>query len=76
MRIFTGAEELGKAVETVRKRQGATQVQLAQMSHVGVRFVRDLEDGKKTVRLDKVMRVLSVLGIALAFDLPPDGGDV
>jgi len=69
--IFHSVTELGLAVERVRKQQHATQVQLAQMANVGVRFVRDLEDGKATVQMDKVMRVLDVLGVAMAFDLPP-----
>ena len=71
MILFNSVEELGKSVARVRKQQGATQVQLAQMSNVGVRFVRDLEDGKPTVQMNKVLKVLSVLGIAVAYDNPP-----
>lgn len=73
MCIFHDMKTLGRQVETVRRQQGATQLQLAQMSNVGVRFVRDLEDGKSTVQFDKVMAVLAVLGIALAYDLPCGG---
>lgn len=72
MKIFQDMKTLGKVVEHVRKQQGATQIELAQISKVGVRFVRDLEDGKPTIRIDKLMRVISVLGIALAYDLPPN----
>ena len=74
--VFQDVLQLGKIVERVRKRQGATQVQLAQMSNVGVRFVRDLEDGKPTVQMDKVMKVLSVLGIALSYDCPPGSEEI
>lgn len=72
MKIFEDMMTLGSVVERVRKQQGATQIELAQMSNVGVRFVRDLEDGKRTIQMDKLMRVLEVLGIALAYDLPPN----
>lgn len=71
MAIFQSVRELGRIVKSVRKRQGATQIQLAQMSNVGVRFVRDLEDGKPTVQMNKVLKVLAVLGIAVGYDCPP-----
>lgn len=71
MTVFQSVRELGQIVESVRKRQGATQIQLAQMSNVGVRFVRDLEDGKPTAQMDKVLKVLSVLGIAVGYECPP-----
>ena len=71
---FQSPQELGKVVECVRKQQGATQIQLAQMSNVGVRFVRDLEDGKPTVQMNKVLKVLAVLGIAVGYDCPAGSG--
>jgi len=70
MNVFKDSKTLGNVVERVRRRQGATQVQLAQMANVGVRFVRDLEDGKETVQMNKVLKVLAVLGIDLSYDLP------
>ncbi len=39
-----------------------TQQDLADRSGVGLRFIRELEQGKKTVRLDKVNQVLSLFG--------------
>lgn len=57
--------DIATVVRCERKRQGATQVELAQMANVGVRFLRDVEDGKPTVQFDKLMRVLTTLGIAL-----------
>lgn len=41
---------------------GLTQEELASKAGVGLRFVRDLEQGKKTLRLDKVNQVLSLFG--------------
>ena len=54
-------------VQRERKRQGATQIELSQMANVGVRFLRDVEDGKPSVHFDKLMRILVVLGIAVDF---------
>ena len=45
-----------------RKRLGLTQQEMAERAGVGLRFVRDLEQGKKTVRLDKVNQVLALFG--------------
>ena len=49
-------------VKGMRKQFGLTQVDLADKSGVGLRFVRDLEQGKQTVRMDKVNQVLSLFG--------------
>jgi y4mF family transcriptional regulator len=45
-----------------RKALGYTQEEFAQRVGVGLRFLKDLELGKKTVRLDKVNQVLNYLG--------------
>lgn len=49
-------------VKEKRKEFNLTQVDLSQKSGVGLRFIRDLEQGKKTLRLDKVNQVLSMFG--------------
>jgi len=43
-----------------RKQLHLTQRDLADRSGVGIRFIRDLEQGKQTLRLDKVNQVLAV----------------
>ena len=45
-----------------RKALGMTQEDLAQKSGVGLRFIRDLEQGKTTLRMDKVNQVLWLFG--------------
>jgi y4mF family transcriptional regulator len=45
-----------------RKSVGLTQEELAAKAGVGLRFVRDLEQGKQTLRLDKVNQVLILFG--------------
>jgi len=49
-----------------RKQLGLTQVDLADRAGGGLRFVRDLEQGKQTLRLDKVNQVLALFGHVLA----------
>lgn len=49
-------------VKEMRKKFGLTQIDLAAKSGVGLRFVRDLEQGKQTLRLDKVNQVLMLFG--------------
>ena len=46
-----------------RKAAGLTQEEFALRSGLGLRFVRDLEQGKETVRLDKVNQALSMFGM-------------
>ena len=57
---------LPKYVKSQRKQLGLTQVDLSQKSGVGLRFIRDLEQGKKTLRMDKVNQVLHLFGSELA----------
>lgn len=56
---------LGELIRDVRKSQGLTQIQLASVSGVGRRFIVDLESGKETCHLGKVLQVLSMLGLEL-----------
>lgn len=63
--------KIGETIKKVRKEQKVTQVQLAQLSNVGYRFILDLEAGKKTIQLGKVLAVMETLGIRVNLDLPP-----
>lgn len=49
-------------VKEMRKKFNLTQVDLADKSGIGLRFVRELEQGKQTLRMDKVNQVLSLFG--------------
>ncbi len=53
---------LSKYVKEMRKKYNLTQVDLSLKSGVGLRFVRELEQGKITLRLDKVNQVLNLFG--------------
>jgi len=53
---------LSNFLKDKRKKLNLTQHQLAQKAGVGLRFVRDLEQGKTTLRMDKVNQVLKLFG--------------
>jgi y4mF family transcriptional regulator len=68
-----GANVLGAFVREKRKTARLTQVELAEKAGVGLRFVRDLEQGKKTLRMDTVNKVLALFGKCLGpVDMPRD----
>ncbi len=53
---------LSEYIKHKRKKYGLTQTELAERSSVGLRFVREMEQGKKTLRMDKVNQVLALFG--------------
>ena len=53
---------LSKHVKAMRKQYNLTQVELSEKSGVGLRLVRELEQGKQTLRLDKVNQILNLFG--------------
>ncbi|MCM1517712.1 MAG: helix-turn-helix transcriptional regulator [Pseudoflavonifractor sp.] len=53
---------LAKYVKEMRRQYGLTQIDLSEKAGVGLRFVRELEQGKKSLRLDKVNDVLALFG--------------
>ena len=57
------AAQLAEFVIRERKLQHVSQTRLSQLANVGVRFVRDLEDGKPSLHLEKTLNVLETLGV-------------
>jgi y4mF family transcriptional regulator len=55
--------KIAEFVKENRKAAGLTQEEFAMRSGLGLRFVRELEQGKKTVRLDKVNAALAMFGM-------------
>ena len=49
-------------IQKRRKEEGLTQRQMAELAGVGLRFVRDLEQGRERLRMDKVNAVLKLFG--------------
>ena len=65
---------VARFVHSRRRSAGLTQQELADLASVGKRFVVELEDGKQTLRLDKVNQVLQAFGKCLGpMDLPREG---
>ncbi|MBQ9185735.1 MAG: helix-turn-helix transcriptional regulator [Bacteroidales bacterium] len=56
---------LSSTLKSLRKEHGLTQMDLAMKSGVGLNFVRELEQGEATVRLDKVAQVFDLFGYEL-----------
>lgn len=55
-------KSISEYVKQMRKEHKLTQIELSEKSGVGLRFVRELEQGKETLRLDKVNQVLNLFG--------------
>lgn len=60
------ATELGTTIENRRRALRLGQEELAELAGVSVRFLRSLEHGKVSARLDKVFDVLDTLGLEVA----------
>jgi y4mF family transcriptional regulator len=58
-------EDLGALIQSARKEQGLTQIDVAGLVGFGNRFIVDLEKGKETVQMQKAMDVLALLGLEL-----------
>ena len=54
---------LSTFVKSKRKVANLTQVELAEKAGVGLRFIREIEQGKTTLRMDKVNQVLKLFGM-------------
>ena len=58
-------EKIGEAVKNARKKLGVTQRHLALTSGTGLRFIIELEHGKPTSQIGKVLTVMHTLGIGM-----------
>jgi len=58
-------KNIGALVRLSRKNQGATQAEFASLCGVGVRFISELENGKPTVQVGKLLQVLKCLGLEM-----------
>lgn len=61
--VLRTAGDIGRLIKAERKRQKVSQVELADFSNVGITFLSQLENGKQTAEVGKVLRVLQTLGI-------------
>ena len=64
------AKEIGEIIKISRKQQGLTQPQLAMACGTGVRFIVDVESGKETCQIGKVLNVIQMLGLKTSIEEP------
>lgn len=62
--------KIGEFVKTARQGLGVTQRSLALTSGTGLRFIIELEKGKPTCHLGKVLAVMNTLGISISVSIP------
>ena len=64
-RVYTVimSDTISEFIKTERKKAGLTQEEFALRAGLGLRFVRELEQGKETVRMDKVNQALRMFGM-------------
>lgn len=62
--------DIGKLIRNTRKQLGVTQKALALTSGTGLRFIIELEKGKQTCEIGKVLTVLQTLGIKISLSPP------
>ena len=67
-------EQIGQLVKKARKTLGVTQKDLALTSGTGLRFIIEMEQGKPTCQIGKVLTVLHTLGITMQLTLPAGRG--
>jgi y4mF family transcriptional regulator len=65
----SAATEIAATVQSRRKSLGVTQSQLADLAGVSPKFVYDLEKGKPSVSLDRVLLVITALGLEFKLEL-------
>lgn len=60
---ITAAEEIGRIIKARRKKIGYTQAYLSELTGLSISFISDVENGKPTVELEKVIDLASLLGL-------------
>ena len=63
-------EDLGKMILFHRKQSGLTRIQLADLADVGKTVIFEIENGKRTVRYETLLKVLEALNIKIVFESP------
>jgi len=63
--IIKKVSDLPPLIREKRKKDGLTQAEAASLCGVGVRFLSDLENGKETLQISKVLKVLEGLGLVV-----------
>ncbi len=62
-------KEIGKRIQTIRRQQGFTQEQIAEMMNVSVQMVSNLERGNKSIRIENLINLCKILKISTDYIL-------
>ena len=62
------AKEIGKIIRERRKKIGYTQAYLSELTGLSTSFISDVENGKPTVELEKVINLASLLGLDILLE--------
>jgi y4mF family transcriptional regulator len=73
MQAVLDSKSFGLLIRTERKAQKLTQEQLAGLTGVGVRFVRELEAGKESCQIGRALQVAASLGLVVSLASRRDG---
>ncbi|HEX5054692.1 MAG TPA: type II toxin-antitoxin system Y4mF family antitoxin [Planctomycetota bacterium] len=74
MLTISNTADLGAAIRRARKAHGLRQPDLAGAAGTSIRFLSELERGKPTAQIGRVLHVLRMLGLTVRLDgLPPTG---
>lgn len=71
--IIDSTTKLGTVIRAERKALGLTQSDLAAASGLSLRFISELERGRATAGVGRVLRVLKMLGLEVTIESPGDG---
>lgn len=63
--MSTQLSQIGSKIREERKSQNMNQTELAHLSGVSLNFISQLEQGKPSVQMDKVIMVLETLGLKI-----------
>ncbi len=63
--VITKVEQIGELVRIERKKAGLKQAECAALCGVGTRFFSELENGKQTLEIGKVLKILKLLGVEI-----------
>ena len=68
--VITDTPFLGSLIRERRRALGLRQNDLAMMANVGIRFIVDIENGKETCQVGRVIKLMAALDIRLAATMP------
>lgn len=71
MIVVSDSRTLGRTIRDARKSRGLRQEDVALASGVGMRFIHDVEHGKPTLELERLLRVVRAVGLELRLDDRP-----